>query len=397
MKLHLFTANYPTGFGESFLNNELPIVAGEFSKVIIYPFQEQEVKQKDFQNQHEVIPFNYKKLKLNLREKIYLISILIAELINISASQKIIFIKKIRWFYAKLKMGYLVSKWLEKENINPHDAYYSFWMNEWALALAILKKKGKINQFVFRINGYDIYDERHEGNYLPFRHFIYKYASRVFPLSKSSEAYVKSKTRFKDKITYSYFGTKDFGIARPRTDKIFTVFSCSSAIPLKRLNKIAEVLCCLKVHLKWVHHGNGETIKDVINILSKKGGHIEFTWSENVADYNEVIKLQQKLAPNVFINLSSTEGLPVSVLEALSLGTPVLLNNVGSCAEIINSSIGIVVESNATPEEIAEKMVNFIPPNNHYKRMAIREYWEQNFSANKNYKLFARELKNIFE
>lgn len=48
---------------------------------------------------------------------------------------------------------------------------------------------------------------------------------------------------------------------------------------------------------------------------------------------------------NALIQFSKFESLPCVILEALCCGLPVITSNVGGCAEVINSSNGILVES----------------------------------------------------
>ncbi len=395
MKLHLFTANYPTGFGESFLNNEIPHLNEEFKEICIYPYAKKEQEQQAFLGNQKVIYYKDEKKtsKVLFGDQLLIIRILMIEWFG--CSKKVFFLKHIRTFYASLKKELILAKWIEKQNIDNHDVYYSFWMNEWALALAILRKKGKKFNFVFRVNGYDIYDERHPGNYLPFRHFIYSQALRVIPLSKTSAEYVMKKTNFKQKVIHSYFGTKDFGEVKEREDKRFTVFTCSSAIPLKRLDKIARVLGCLKFEINWIHHGDGPMINEVKKELEKYK-HINFHHSKKIENYFEVLEMQKTIAPDIFINLSTTEGLPITLMEAISFGTPILVNNVGSCSEFIRPFTGIMVGVDETEEIIAKKITKFSMSRDQYPRKDIKTFWKDNFSAINNYKKFASELKQIF-
>lgn len=395
MKLHLFTANYPNGFGESFLNNELPFLSPAFDEVILYPFAKKETIQTAFTGEQNVVyqnSFDTKK-KVSLKDKILIIKILRIEWMGIS--KKMFFLKQIRSFYAMLKQSIYLANWIEEQELDSSDAFYSFWMNEWALALSILNLKDRKRKFIFRINGYDIYDERHPGNYLPFRHFIYSRATKVIPLSKTSATYARSKTKYKDKVEPSYFGTPDLGGAAKKETDVFTVFTCSSAIPLKRLDKIAKVITLLDFPVMWVHHGDGETIQEVERIL-EGNKTVDFKHSKKVEDYNEVLELQKKLAPDLFINLSTSEGLPVTLMEAQSFGTPILVNNVGSCMEFIRPFTGISADINESPYEIAKKITKLRSLKKNYNPEKIREFWQENFSAKNNYSNFAKEIKAYF-
>ena len=63
-----------------------------------------------------------------------------------------------------------------------------------------------------------------------------------------------------------------------------------------------------------------------------------------VVPNNEISNIYKKYKPDFFINLSSTEGVPVSIMEAF-FGMPVIATNVGGTSEIINDSVGAIINS----------------------------------------------------
>jgi glycosyltransferase involved in cell wall biosynthesis len=312
--------------------------------------------------------------------------------------KKIFFIRNVRKFFALLRQACKLSIWLEDQGLEKSDAFYSYWMNEWALALTILKKRRKINKFIFRVNGYDIWNERHAGNYLPFRYLIYSQTEKVIALSESSEKYIKDLNIFPDKIEKCYFGTKDFGELEERERDEYVIFSCSSAIPLKRLDKIAKVICSLDFKVTWHHHGDGLTMTEVNKIMTAEPENVSFINTKKVDDYFEVLQMQKKMAPDLVINLSSTEGLPVTLIEAISFGIPILANNVGSCYEIANQTTGVIVKKEASIQEIAAEIKGLkLSGRAQKERSIIRDYWLKNFSDEKIYGSFAKDIKIIFK
>lgn len=396
MKLHLFTANYPYGFGESYLNNELKYVAPEIDEVIIYPVLQKGELQTQFNQAHKIHFIEDEKKDVSFLDHLTILGVLIHELVH--AKQRWFVLKNLRKFRAELKHAMILAKKIETIKIDSKDIVYSYWMNEWALALALLKKRKKLNKFVFRVNGYDIWDERHAGNYLPFRHFIYSKTDAVIALSETTEKYLKSLNIYPEKITKCYFGTEDYGVCDTPEREELTVFSCSSAYPLKRLDKIAKVLVALDVPIHWTHHGDGETIPLVEDVLKNNEHKVRFTNTKKVNDYSEVLEMEKRIAPDLFINLSSTEGMPVTLLEALSYGIPILVNDVGSCKELINDVTGLCVNVDEHPEKIAHiiKDANLLKLDEQ-RRARIREYWMQNFYAKEIYGNFAKQLKSYFE
>jgi glycosyltransferase involved in cell wall biosynthesis len=72
---------------------------------------------------------------------------------------------------------------------------------------------------------------------------------------------------------------------------------------------------------------------------------------EKIADYYQVLDL--------LVLPSFSEGLPNTVLEAMSFGVPVLATAVGGVPEIIQNGNGIMVPPN-DPEALAERMIEFL-------------------------------------
>ena len=74
---------------------------------------------------------------------------------------------------------------------------------------------------------------------------------------------------------------------------------------------------------------------------------------KNVFFHDEVKDFQNFSDYDVFCLISDSEGLPLSAIEAMSCGLPLVLSNVGGCSELIREN-GFLVDN--SPEEIANKL-----------------------------------------
>lgn len=66
---------------------------------------------------------------------------------------------------------------------------------------------------------------------------------------------------------------------------------------------------------------------------------------KNVVFHGEVPNFSNFNSYDIFALISDSEGLPISALEAMSAGMPLILSNVGGCAELINNN-GMLVKNN---------------------------------------------------
>lgn len=112
----------------------------------------------------------------------------------------------------------------------------------------------------------------------------------------------------------------------------------------------------------WI--GNKETIKDV---------------PENVFCLGEVHSAFNYLTfADVFILPSNYEGLPISLLEALAFGVPVVASAVGGITEILDDKNGFAVENQV--DQFEEKIVYILSNEETHKSMSL--YARQSYLAN---------------
>ena len=94
-----------------------------------------------------------------------------------------------------------------------------------------------------------------------------------------------------------------------------------------------------------------------------------------------------------FINASTNEGLPVSIMEAVSAGIPIVATDVGGTKEIVNEQTGVLVPSNINPQELAKAVDdNLSKFKNPDFRVGVAEFWKKNFNSKKNYASFYKRI-----
>jgi glycosyltransferase involved in cell wall biosynthesis len=163
-------------------------------------------------------------------------------------------------------------------------------------------------------------------------------------------------------------------------------------IALKRVELIIEILKLIKLDVEWVHFGDGILLEDIKEKAKELPDNIESVFMGRKPNGN-LLSYYQSTGVDLFINLSETEGLPVSIMEAISFGIPVIATDVGGTSEIVCNQTGWLINKEFT----SSLVVSIIEENKEKYRTKefrenIREYWKGNFRASKNYTDFYHNL-----
>ena len=102
---------------------------------------------------------------------------------------------------------------------------------------------------------------------------------------------------------------------------------------------------------------------------------------------------------DIFVNVSVSEGTPVSLMEAASCGIPIIATAVGGNKEIVTAESGLLLDPNPSPEEIARAILTLMGDSEaaRKRRSASRAIWDGKYNARRNYEAFIERLKSIRE
>lgn len=114
----------------------------------------------------------------------------------------------------------------------------------------------------------------------------------------------------------------------------------------------------LDVPLKLLIVGNGP-YRDILESNSSDNENIMFLGEKHK---NEIVEILNET--DIFVNPSYSEGLPTSVLEAMSVGVPIIATDVGGTRElIINEKTGILIEPRNIPQ-LKQSIIRLIDDEN---------------------------------
>jgi glycosyltransferase involved in cell wall biosynthesis len=280
--------------------------------------------------------------------------------------------------------------------------YISFWMDDWAICLSILKYRKQIENFVFRVHQHDLYIEMNPEGYIPFRFFNFKMTSAVFPDAARGVKFLKRMDFYSEKVRLGHLGVHDQGI-NPFEKNSFTLVSCARLVSRKRVEFIADVLMDVKGPVKWIHFGRTGDSPESFNNLKRKCEKLpsNISWDlKGDVVYSELIEFYRSIPVSLFITLTSAEGLPVSIMEAISFGIPVLATDIMGIKDIVTDDTGILISPDERRVKIADILSNFMESklNTLEFRKGVREFWKASFNAEKNYYEFNKlvdEVSNI--
>lgn len=294
-----------------------------------------------------------------------------------------------------------------KENENVLVTVLAAWFAAAALAGAELKKQHPRIKAVSLAHSYEILTLRN-----PFIPYLYvekkhKYLDGVYFICNTvREMYLEGvgglPEYYLKKTHVNYLGSfKDHHGVNTIKPEEFHICTCSRMVPLKRLDVLLDALSLWDDgDIYWTHLGDGELETKIRADAEKVMAsnplvHIHFTGYVK----NELVQQYYVEHPiDLFINLSSTEGLPISIMEAISYGLPVMATDVGGTSEIINDKFGFLIDSKINPEYIKSQIQAFksLPEE---KRVEMRknayQHWSECFDANKNMQSLFNAINSI--
>jgi colanic acid/amylovoran biosynthesis glycosyltransferase len=277
---------------------------------------------------------------------------------------------------------------------------YSFWMNYMSIAVAMIKNVFPQIVSVTRAHGSDLYFAAQSLKFLPFRRFVASKMDKIYFISRKGREYFENLLSiYSYNWQVAYLGSlsvsqvTDFFESEQQI-----IISCSLVTSVKRLDLLVDALCLSSKRIKWIHIGDGQGLDLLKAHASKLPSNIEAHF-EGYVNQNEVVNYFNRTKPELLINVSESEGIPVSMMEAMSVGVPVIATNVGGVDEIVeNNYNGILMNANPTPFEISITIQEFLDlplENRKQFRANAHSRWMELFNGDVNYSRFSDKLLHL--
>ncbi len=285
-----------------------------------------------------------------------------------------------------------------------HAVIYSFWFHVQArLAMLLaedLRARGVVvDRIVSRAHRYDLYESETVYGHIPQRRLLLETLDGVFPVSEQGTRELRERwPGYADKISTRHLGTADPEELAACSTTPFHLVSCSHLVPVKRVDRMPAILAGLRakgIDAVWTHLGDGPEMASVTRAVAAAGVE-EWTDLRGYVHNTEIAQVERDLRPSCFINLSTSEGLPVSMMEVAALGIPIVATEVGGVAEIVHDGEnGRLLPAGFTDQQAVEALAWLAGlDENAFQEVcsASRRVWEAGFDQAKVYPAFCTEV-----
>ena len=422
--LFFFTDRFPYGKGEAFIENEVPFIAERFDRVYVIPtaLTADISIQRDLPQSFIVLPpantdnlyshgrpSRLHRLVWSLKYmlpwsiKTFFVKAFWNEVFSLLKSKQLRLNKVeavIRIIAPTLRNEYHFGKLFKDIDYPPDSNYYlySYWFNNYPCSFEKYTKikRNSLKTIVARAHGIDLYTERHSCNYIPLRKESFDALDHLVLISEDGYNYItKRYPAQKDKCSVSRLGTQDYGIGPACDREPFIIASCSSVIPVKRVYRIVDALSMINDHrIHWIHFGAGqdfEKLRQYSEEHLRKNGNISYDFKGQFLN-KDLMSYYKTHSISLFLNVSESEGIPVSIMEAISFGIPVVATNVGGTSEAFrDKSDEALLKIDFCDEDLVAQIKRFYEMDAslyHEKRSDARNLWEERFNGSYNYQKF---------
>lgn len=415
-----FSLHYPFHISDSYLDKEIDLLSKSFEKVIVITnntFSEERRPTPDNAIIYRYTPFEQPGSLVSLLALVFK-PIFYCEIFRLIFVYKkwISFglLKEIFAFYSRaLNTKRFLQQVILEQKIDMNNLLiYSYWMIESSFASALLKQQRPEVKTITRAHSLDVYFDRSPVKYHPFRKFIFNQMDKIYFISANARSYFATAHHFSadsmQKMAINRIGIEAATtFIQQGTRDILRVISVGYIQKLKRIDLIIDALALIdKLKIEWVHVGHSNhKDEDFIAIqkyaAEKLGGmhNISFRFTGKTSK-KDLFGLYAQMPFDVHLNVSETEGIPVSMMEAMSYSVPVIGTNVGGVSEIIEDGVnGLLLSAYPNAQDVKHALERFNSlPATHKNEMRQNAFntWHNNYNAAKNNEVFVADVLRLF-
>lgn len=281
---------------------------------------------------------------------------------------------------------------------------YAYWGHIPALAIPKASRHGAGT--CVRYHAGDLYVHRPEvGGFFPWREELKKSAALNALISNDATAYFLNSVvgQHTGQVRVFRLGSRNYGLPRqrvlPKATSPVTIVSASWIHPNKRVELIAELAGEIgrRRPVAWHHFGSGDSnaLDESIKAARSLGAQVSLHGQVTVEYLQDFYR---NTDVTFFVNLSRSEGIPVSIMEALNADIPVVATAVGGTPEVvIEGRSGLLVDPDFEKDiaALATRILIELEPGGLLSAARPRVVWEELCDGHRNAKTLAVELVSL--
>ncbi len=251
--------------------------------------------------------------------------------------------------------------------------FYSFWMSYDGLAAALCKRALPGMRAIARGHHFDINREANPMNPYLMKRFIGEQLDAIYPISRDAIDCLNAGAPLPpEKLHVVALGSVGEEAVRRfpspvNQDGVFRIVSCAAVIQRKQLPLLIDALAMWgEGRLRWLHIGGGPDEAAVRAYAAQMLGERPLIDYEitGMVDRERVAQLYETQPFDVFVNTSRSEGVPVSIMEAMHAGVPVVAPRINGIPELVDESLGRLYapEGGAQAVLLALQSMRALPP-----------------------------------
>ena len=294
--------------------------------------------------------------------------------------------------YKKIYEDFINEKNIDLEK----TLFYTFWFEFDATSLSLIKG----TEIITRAHRHDVFEEGDYHFSHTWREQTLKKIKKCFVVSEIVANYIRSKyPKVSDKISVSYLGsTPNQGLNPSKAiDSKLYLLTCARVAPEKdplRLYSFVREFALnypsISIEYTWI--GDGPLMGIFERSISSAPTNLSIRILGEMTNEG-VHNFLSTRHQDIFLLLSHSEGMPISICEAMSYGIPVISSNVGGISEQLDNT-GIVLCSQPCYKDFENGMLEVMSRQSEF-RIAIRERWENYFNAYQLRESFAKLIQRI--